>query len=294
MWTISQLKGRAKSVFHQSYWRSVLAALLLSIAAGGTTISSHFRRADLPSFFPNFHAEFNNNGTAHGFGWENNYGHSFWDGFQSVFHSMNGTWAILFGIFGIIVLVAIMFGLMIRIFVLAPLEVGAERFFVVNRYTQGDTTDLSNIVHPFTHGYLQVVKTMFLKELYIFFWSLLFIIPGIVKSYSYRMVPYIMAENPEMESREAFRLSRLMMDGEKWDAFVLDLSFIGWHILSAFTLGVLGLFYVRPYQATTNTELYATLKEKVVPSNQYYEEQQTQNTASNSAQSETTNTDSAN
>ena len=76
------------------------------------------------------------------------------------------------------------------------------------------------------------------------------------------MIPYLLAENPYMSTDEAFARSRSMMDGEKWNAFVLDLSFIGWNILSAFTLGLVGLFYVAPYQAYTDMELYVALCSK--------------------------------
>ena len=90
---------------------------------------------------------------------------------------------------------------------------------------------------------------------------MLFVIPGIIKHYSYRLVPYILSESPDMDTEEAFRLSMEMMDGNKWDAFVLDLSFLGWEILSGITMGILGLFYVHPYRACTNAELYAVLRD---------------------------------
>jgi len=93
-------------------------------------------------------------------------------------------------------------------------------------------------------------------------WSLLFIIPGIVKSYSYRMVPYILAENDEISGKEAIELSMQMMNGHKWNTFVLDLSFLGWQILSAFTLGILSVFYVAPYIHATDAELYKTLRDQ--------------------------------
>ena len=84
----------------------------------------------------------------------------------------------------------------------------------------------------------KVSKAMFFKELYEFFWALT-IIGGIIKHYSYLMVPYILAENPNMNSKQAITLSRKMMDGHKWEAFKLDLSFIGWNILGMFTWGIL-------------------------------------------------------
>ena len=77
------------------------------------------------------------------------------------------------------------------------------------------------------------------------------------------MVPYILADHPEMSGKEVITLSRQMMNGSKWRAFVLDLSFIGWDILSLLTLGLLGIFYVSPYKCSTNAELYHALKNQI-------------------------------
>lgn len=103
---------------------------------------------------------------------------------------------------------------------------------------------------------------MFLMQLYIFLWSLLFIIPGVIKSYEYMMVPYILAENPGMDRKEAFAISKRMMDGQKWAAFVLELSFLGWIILGVVTCGLLGIFWIQPYINATMTELYMYNKVK--------------------------------
>ena len=84
--------------------------------------------------------------------------------------------------------------------------------------------------------------------------------PGIVKAYEYMMVPYILAENPDMSREEVFALSKQMMKGNKWDAFVLDLSFIGWMILGALTLNIVNVLYTNPYRYLTSVELYHTLK----------------------------------
>lgn len=89
----------------------------------------------------------------------------------------------------------------------------------------------------------------------------MFVIPGIVKAYEYRMIPYILAENPQMSYKDAFAESKRMMTGNKWKAFVLDWSFILWDILAIFTCGILMIFYVRPYQELTNAEFYHALKE---------------------------------
>ena len=115
----------------------------------------------------------------------------------------------------------------------------------------------------YKNKYKTIVLGMFLKGLFQSLWGLLFIIPGIIKGYEYRMIPYLLAENPEMSYKEAFEASKIMMDGEKWNAFVLDLSFIGWGILSFFTCFLLSIFYVSPYQYLTNAQLYIVLRKKL-------------------------------
>ena len=70
------------------------------------------------------------------------------------------------------------------------------------------------------------------------------------------MIPYILAENPRIKRKEAFYISKNMMKGNKWKTFILDMSFLGWNLLSVFTMGLLGILYVNPYYAATITELY--------------------------------------
>ena len=102
--------------------------------------------------------------------------------------------------------------------------------------------------------------TMFVTTVYLFLWS--FTVVGVfIKSYSYFLVPYIMAENPTMGANEAITLSRRMMKGHKWECFVMQLSFIGWHILSALTFGLVGVFWLNGYQAAFFAEYYARLRE---------------------------------
>ena len=104
---------------------------------------------------------------------------------------------------------------------------------------------------------------MLLMNVFIFLWGLLLIIPGIYKSYEYRMIPYLLSEDSNLSFSEAKRLSSEMMYGEKWDTFVLDLSFILWNFLSALTWGLVGIFWVNPYIQYTNVELYKVLRTKV-------------------------------
>lgn len=92
-------------------------------------------------------------------------------------------------------------------------------------------------------------------------WTFLFIIPGIVKTYEYRMVSYILADQPDISARDAFAISREMMRGQKVDAWILDVSFLGWWFAATFTCGLLGIFWTGPYVHATNAELYAVLRE---------------------------------
>lgn len=145
----------------------------------------------------------------------------------------------------------------IHAFLFNPLEAGTARFFVRNL---NDKAEIRELAYCYDHGYLNVVKTVFLRDLYIVLWGLLLIIPGIIKSYEYRMVNYILAENPEMNTKDVFAMSRDMMRGNKWRAFVLDLSFLGWHLLSLITVGLAGIFYAFPYRNMTNAALYEFLR----------------------------------
>lgn len=149
--------------------------------------------------------------------------------------------------------------ILVRILVFSVLEMGVGRFYVENRDYQAG---VSKVLFGFQCGhYGNVVLVMFMRDLFIFLWSLLLLIPGIVKSYEYRMVPYILAEQPDISSKDAFAISKEMMQGQKLEAFGLDLSFIGWWLGTALTCGLLGIFWASPYQAATNAELYGTLRD---------------------------------
>lgn len=112
-------------------------------------------------------------------------------------------------------------------------------------------SDLFSKFNQFGQGFC----VQFLRNLFIVLWTLLFIIPGIVKSYSYAMAAYIAAENPEMSATEAIDESKILMEGNKWRLFCLDISFIGWSILCIFTLGI-GNLFLRPYREAAFAEFY--------------------------------------
>ena len=104
-----------------------------------------------------------------------------------------------------------------------------------------------------------IVKTMGLCFIYKGLWNLT-IIGGIIKKYSYMMVPFIAAENPQMKPNEVITLSRKMMDGHKWEFFLLDLSFLGWQLLGLLTYHVVDIFFVNPYIVSTYSEYYTAYR----------------------------------
>ena len=99
---------------------------------------------------------------------------------------------------------------------------------------------------------------MILIDIFVFLWSLLLIIPGIIKAYSYSMSWFVLADRPDLTANEARKRSMYLMKGHKWRLFCLDFSFIGWYLLSILTLGILS-FWVMPYHLTARAEFYQEL-----------------------------------
>ena len=270
MWSISNLKNRGKEAFKRNYWKCVLVGLVVSMLVGGAggassgSFSSGFSSAmesaskmsdddfysDLEEIFDEEDDEYDDFDFDDG-----EYEAEDEEEFDSAmaFAALGIGMAVLFAF----LIFALIVGIILDIFVRLPLEVGTSRFFFKNQKTEAKVGELA---FAYDNHWKNIAITMFLRKLYIFLWCLLFIIPGIVKAYEYRMIPYILAENPDMDRKAVFALSKKLMDGEKWHAFGLDLSFIGWHLLSILTVGVLEVFYVAPYQASTNATLYEALK----------------------------------
>lgn len=144
------------------------------------------------------------------------------------------------------------------IFLLVPLSAGICNAFRL-LLEKGDGSLTRNMFTITFRGYFHKVWGMFLMGLFIGLWSLLFLIPGIVKSFSYAMTPYILDEHPELSAYEAIQRSRKMMRGHKFDLFYLYLTFIGWFILCLLTAGI-GFLWLIPYVETTQAAFYRDLK----------------------------------
>ncbi len=137
------------------------------------------------------------------------------------------------------------------------LSVGFAAFFL--DALRSEKASFDSFFKGFTEYLGTKLVSMLLVGIYTFFWTILFYIPGIVKTYSYAMTPYILLDKPELSANEAITDSRMMMRGHKWQLFLLDLSFIGWILLSILTFGIL-FIYVVPYMQAARAEFYRALK----------------------------------
>ena len=266
------LKNWAKNAFHRSYWKSVLVAFILSIVAGAGVSSS------------------SSGGSSSSSGSTG---------------SMSSEEAAVAAIVVLIVLAVVfvisIVAALLKAFVFNPLQVGCQAYFCDGLYNPNPS--LNDLGKGFKPNYKNVIKTMFFRDLYLFLWALISVIPvaitaviavvltmssvneawigvvivlmvlvmipcmipSIIKTYEYMLIPYIMAENPNMPTKDAFALTKHMMMGDKFNAWVLQLSFIGWNLLSLCTCGILSIFYVAPYQAYTMAAFYKAMQQKVRP-----------------------------
>ena len=259
MWTRKELKERAKEALKRNYWKIVLVSLIGMLIGGGLGSSgisgggSDIR--DMASDNVKEHFTEHENDDVD------------WEGAEAVLDDIQmdirpqDIVAVAFTVIVVLIVAAIVLAIVLALDVLLlnPVQVGINRFMVKSL---DDTARIAEVGYTFDHNYKNGVKVMFFKDLYVVLWSLLFIVPGIYKAYQYRMVPYILGENPDMTYQEVLQRSKDMMDGQKWDAFVLDLSFILWHMLGGITCGPAEIFYVAPYVNLTDAALYSRLSRK--------------------------------
>ena len=224
MWTRALLKENAKVAFRRNYWSCVAVGTLTSLLLGGFSIGGSSYNIEvedakitIEEFYSKVPMRF---------------------------------WFLLL----IAATIAGIIGIAITILVSNVAMVGCCRYFLENREHK---TPVSQMFFGFQGGrYSSNVLTLFIRDLYIFLNYLLFIIPGIIKSFSYMMVPFILAENPEMSANEAITNSKELMNGNRWRLFCLEISFIGWSLLCAlFTLGI-GIFWLKPYMEASFAAFY--------------------------------------
>ena len=263
MWNRAELKANAKKILFGNYWKAVLVTLILTIILGGATNTITRRISNNQSTDWSIDQDFS--GVSSYDEWSNdeilNIGNSSLYGSEyqeliNLYRQLTNIPGEVWALIGVAVAIGTIIGLLVSIFLIAPLHVGCYRWYILNRTSN---PPIGELLHVFRNGYFNAVKIMFSRGLYTFLWSLLFIIPGIIKSYEYEMIPYLLAENPNMSKQEAFALSKELMDGNKFNAFVLDLSFILWNFVGSLVFGLPGIFFVNPYVQLTNVELYVKL-----------------------------------
>ena len=147
---------------------------------------------------------------------------------------------------------------LVYLLVLYPFAVGMQNAFRLLHET-GDDRILNNSLSLGFGNWPHLVWGLILMGIFEFLWTMLFIIPGIIKAFSYAMTPYILVEHPEMSANQAINESIRLMKGHKFDLFYLYLSFIGWGILSVLTLGI-GFLWLIPYMETSQAAFYADVK----------------------------------
>ncbi len=254
MWTRQELKLNAKNSLRNFYRKAVLAAFILMLVGDTlvTTWNTGSESSDTSYITGNY-----TDPSGEVYVYEEDLTSR-----EDISDSLLNAYASIVTLMLPIALIIILIGLAIKIFVFNPLIVGGRKFFL--QASRGDV-NLSYFGSAFGEGYINVVGAMFLTRLSIFLWSLLLIVPGIIKAYEYRMVPYLMIEDPTLTPSQAKELSKNMMLYEKLDVFVLDLTFILWRILSGISFGIVGIFYVNPYIEFTYAELYRKIRVKLLP-----------------------------
>ena len=163
------------------------------------------------------------------------------------------------GAFAIMAVVGLFF-LLISILVGSVVSLGLCQYNL--KLIDGELADMGILFSNFSN-WSNAVWLMVRKGLFIFLWSLLLVIPGIIKGYAYAMSVFILSENPEVSPKEAMEISQKMMQGNKWRLFCLQLSFIGWDILNLFTLGI-GSLWLGPYKNAASAAFYDEVSRKPV------------------------------
>jgi uncharacterized membrane protein len=230
MWSIAELKSRGKQAFRANYWQSVAVSFVMAIFAGGTASAASNRVQSTTSEV-----------TVEGAGVSPE---------QAAFLAAV--------VLGVIFTVGIV-GSIVHALLANPIEVGGRRFFEKNA---NDPTTQFNTVFEGFQDYGRVLVTMLIRDVFILLWTLLLIIPGAMKAYSYRLVPYLVKDRPELSPMEVLAESEALMRGNRWQAFVMDLSFLGWLLLGVVTLNLGNIFWTNPYMNATDAALYQQLIER--------------------------------
>ncbi len=237
MWNRQAVKETGLISMKRNYWNSVLVAFIATLFAGASVGIGR--------------------SVGNSSSWKEEFENSNITGFSDISLDDPQTIAIFMVVLGAIGVIALIAALL-RILVFNPLTVGCDKFFIKNQY---ENASASEIGYAFKNNYGNTVLAMFLMRLIIGLGFICFFVPGVILSFSYKLVPYILSEEPELGAVDVLKKSRAMMQGNKWNWFVFELSYIGWHILAAFTCEILNLFYVSPYLQNALAALYIAIRD---------------------------------
>lgn len=228
MRTRQEIKAIGKSRFKANYWTCVLAVLLIGLALAALSALST--------------------------------GQSYTETIQSAVNGsepepeiVNTSVSVRTGV-----------GSLAALLLAGPLAVGLNYFHVMNILGRDEEVLVSTPFRAAFTNYPRKLGGSLWMELFVFLWSLLFIIPGIIKTFSYAMTPYILADCPNVKAKDALKLSMRIMKGHKWELFVFDLSFIGWYLLSILTVGILNVFFTDPYRYNSLATYYLEVREEAL------------------------------
>jgi hypothetical protein len=277
-----EFKKRGKNAFYRNWKSCILICFVFAILVGGTVISIRNTEVNSEINVSVWNLKGDNNSEIvndfiNGITGKSPIESEFLNNTKGVLgtisNNVSKTGSFLFGILNalnqalfkdrvwasVIIIIGASLSFLYWVFGSKVLEVGKARFFLENRkYTK---TKANKMILPYRIGKTtHIAYTMFVKNIYNILWYLT-LVGGVIKSYSYMMVPYILAENPKIKTRDAIKLSRDMMNGYKWEVFKLDLSFIGWGILGIITFNISNLVFTTPYMNATKAEIYMYLRD---------------------------------
>ncbi len=237
--TIKEIMKATDAPFKKSYWKVTAASFLLIMLSFGISSSSLVRSINQ---IPELIQEIVTNEFSAGRRWD----------IRMI--------AVLLTLAGGMLLLSLLVKFLLDVFLENPIEIGSNKM-MLNALEGDQPVMLASLPFAFDADYINTVRVMFFMSLFKNLWTMLLIVPGIIKSYEYRLIPYLLAENPYQSSKEAFKKSKELMHGYKWKAFLLDLYFLPWELLGIFTLGVMTIFYVEPKRNLAKAEFYRKVKE---------------------------------
>lgn len=290
MWKRKELKKNARRSIRQNYWRMVSVCFLITLLTASYPLATAFLGVHPLSHIDtisNLHQTFETETTSqileetatrlfHNTDIENLYQNpsaTYTNLLVDLYADSTSTFFAVLKIFNtfldehfdfivFILGISAILAFLYRIFVNNILIIGEKRFFLESKNYKD--TRISKIFFLYKLHYIRrPAFTMFFRSLYQFLWNFT-VIGGIYKHYEYWMIPYILAENPRISKKNAFFLSRQLSNHNKKKLLLLDLSFLGWKMLSLLSLGLVDFLYVNPYMATCKAELYLTLRRNYV------------------------------